>query len=192
MREVGIPQAEERMRDYPHQFSGGMRQRVMIATALSCDPEVLIADEPIKALDTTIKAQILDVFRELKQERNMSILFITHDLRTVASIADSIAAMYGGRIVEVGPAPEIFDQPAHPYTRELLDCLPSIATSQNRLTPVPGTIPSLIDPPVGCIFHPWCQRRMPICSQQTPPDVVISRQHHVACHLYPSDNSSSA
>jgi len=185
MEQVGIPQAGERMRDYPHQFSGGMKQRVMIAAALSCDPEILIADEPTTALDTTIKSQILDIFVGLKQKRNMSLLFITHDLGTVAGIADRIIVMYGGRIAEAGTALDIFDQPQHPYTHGLLNCLPSISTPRDRLTPIPGTIPSLIDPPKGCIFNPRCQRRMPICSQERPKEVVLSGEHLVACHLYP-------
>ena len=184
MEQVGIPQARDRIRDYPHQFSGGMRQRVMIAAALSCDPEILIADEPTTALDTTIKAQILDIFRDLKQKRNMSILFITHDLGTVAGIADRIVVMYGGRIAEVGTVLDIFDQPKHPYTLGLMNCLPDISAQTDRLTPIPGTIPSLIDPPQGCIFHPRCDRRMPICEREIPREIVISGEHIVACHLY--------
>ncbi len=184
MEQVGIPQARERMKDYPHQFSGGMKQRVMIAAALSCEPEILIADEPTTALDTTIKAQILDIFRDLKQERNMSILFITHDLGTVAGIADRIIVMYGGRVAEAGTALDIFDQPKHPYTHGLFNCLPNISAGRNRLTPIPGMIPSLIDPPEGCIFNPRCEHRMPICSEERPKEVVLSGEHFVACHLY--------
>ena len=184
MEQVGIPRARERMKDYPHQFSGGMRQRVMIAAALSCNPEILIADEPTTALDATIKDQILDIFRDPKQRRNMSILFITHDLGTVASIADRIVVMYGGRVAEAGTVFDIFDRPKHPYTIGLINCLPSISTRRDRLTPIPGMIPSLIDPPEGCIFNPRCPRRMPICSQVRPEEVVISGEHIVACHLY--------
>ena len=184
MEQVGIPQARERMADYPHQFSGGMKQRVMIAAALSCNPEILIADEPTTALDTTIKAQILDIFHALKQERNMSILFITHDLGTVAGIADRIIVMYGGRLAEAGTVLDIFDQPKHPYTLGLINCLPTISTQRDRLTPIPGMIPSLIDPPEGCIFEPRCEQRMPICNQKRPDEVVLSGEHLVACHLY--------
>ena len=184
MEQVGIPQAAERIKDYPHQFSGGMKQRVMIAAALSCDPEILIADEPTTALDTTIKAQILDIFHDLKQSRNMSILFITHDMGTVAGIADRIVVMYGGKIAEVGTTFDIFDQPKHPYTQGLLTCLPNISAQQQRLTPIPGTIPSLIDPPSGCIFHSRCPKRMPICDQEDPPEVFISDEHRVVCQLY--------
>jgi oligopeptide/dipeptide ABC transporter ATP-binding protein len=184
MEQVGIPRARERMKDYPHQFSGGMRQRVMIASALSCDPEILIADEPTTALDATIKDQILDILRDLKQRRNMSILFITHDLGTVASIADRIVVMYGGRIAEAGTVFDIFDQPKHPYTLGLINCLPSISTRKDRLTPIPGIIPSLIDAPEGCIFYPRCPRRMPICHKVRPEEFVISGEHVAACHLY--------
>jgi len=185
MEQVGIPRAGDRMKDYPHQFSGGMRQRVMIAAALSCDPEILIADEPTTALDATIKAQILDIFRDLKQKRNTSIFFITHDLGTVAGIADRIVVMYGGRIVESGTVLDIFDQPKHPYTQGLINCLPDISTRRDRLTPIPGMIPSLIDPPEGCIFNPRCEQRMPICGREKPRETVTSGEHLVVCHLYP-------
>ncbi|MFC1860872.1 ABC transporter ATP-binding protein [Chloroflexota bacterium] len=184
MEQVGIPRAAERMKDFPHQFSGGMRQRVMIAAALSCDPEILIADEPTTALDATIKAQMLDIFRDLKQKRNMSILFITHDMGMVADIADRIVVMYGGRIAETGTVLDIFDQPKHPYTQGLLDCLPGTSITRERLTPIPGTISGLIDPIEGCIFHPRCSKRIPICSQDKPQTVIISGEHTVACHLY--------
>jgi len=184
MEQAGIPRARERVKDYPHQFSGGMQQRVLIAAALSCDPEILIADEPTTALDTTIKAQILDIFQDLKKKRDMSILFITHDLGTVAGIADRIVVMYGGRVAEAGTTLEIFDRPKHPYTHGLLNCLPDISTRRDRLTPIPGMIPSLIDPPDGCIFNPRCERRMPVCIQERPREVMVSGEHLVACHLY--------
>jgi oligopeptide/dipeptide ABC transporter ATP-binding protein len=184
MEQAGIPRAGERIKDYPHQFSGGMQQRVLIAAALSCDPEILIADEPTTALDTTIKAQILDIFQELKKKRDMSILFITHDLGTVAGIADRILVMYGGRLVEAGTTLDIFDHPKHPYTHGLLNCLPSISTRRDRLIPIPGTISSLIDLPEGCIFEPRCEQRMPICSRERPKEVMISGEHLVVCHLY--------
>ena len=184
MERIGIPKARERMKDYPHQFSGGMKQRVMIAIALSCDPEILIADEPVTALDTTIKSQILDIFQGLKQQKSMSILFITHDLGTVAGIADRIVVMYGGRVAEVGTASDIFHQPKHPYTHGLINCLPKVATGRIRLAPIPGTIPSLIDPPKGCIFSPRCQQRMPVCDEHIPKEVTITSDHRVACHLF--------
>ena len=172
------------MKYYPHQFSGGMKQRVMIAAALSCGPEILIADEPTTALDTTIKAQILDIFSELKQERHMSILFITHDLGTVAGIADRIIVMYGGRIAEVGSVLDIFDQPKHPYTWGLLKTLPTVSERREKLSPIPGVIPSLIDPPEGCNFYPRCQWHMPVCLEKRPEAFVISGEHTAACYLY--------
>ena len=184
MKQVGIPQAEERMKYYPHQFSGGMKQRAMIAAALSCGPEILIADEPTTALDTTIKAQILDIFRDLKQKMNMSILFITHDLGTVAGIADRIIVMYGGRIAEAGSVLDIFDRPKHPYTWGLLNCLPTISEHREKMTSIPGVIPSLIDPPQGCIFYPRCGWRMPVCQEQRPGEYAISGEHIAACYLY--------
>ncbi len=184
MEQVGIPQTKERMKYYPHQFSGGMKQRAMIAAALSCDPEILIADEPTTALDTTIKAQILDIFHALKQERDMSILFITHDLGTVAGIADRIIVMYGGRIAEAGSVLDIFDRPKHPYTWGLLNCLPAVSERWEKMTPIPGVIPSLIDPPGGCIFYPRCQWHMPVCQQKRPEEFVISGEHIAACYLY--------
>ncbi len=184
MGQVGIPRAKERMKEYPHQFSGGMKQRVLIATALSCDPEILIADEPTTALDTTIKAQILEIFQDLKKRKDMSILFVTHDMGTVAEIADRIVVMYGGRLAESGSTLDIFDHPKHPYTLGLLNCLPDISERKDRLTPIPGTIPSLIDPPEGCIFYPRCEQRMPVCQQKRPEEMPISEGHVVACYLY--------
>jgi oligopeptide/dipeptide ABC transporter ATP-binding protein len=184
MKQVGIPEAEKRVQDYPHQFSGGMKQRVLIAAALSCDPEILIADEPTTALDVTIKAQILDILRRLKEERGMSLLFITHDLGVVAEIADRIVVMYGGRLAEAGTSLDIFDDPKHPYTWGLIDCLPDMSRVRDRLTPIPGTIPSLIEPPQSCIFHPRCPRGMPICTQEMPPHILISGEHRVVCQLY--------
>ena len=184
MEQVGIPRAGDRIYDYPHQFSGGMQQRVLIAAALSCDPEIILADEPVTALDTTIKAQILDMFQEMKKERDMSILFITHDLGTVAGIADRIVVMYGGRLAEEGTTLDIFDRPKHPYTIGLLKCLPVISDKRDRLTPIPGMIPSLINPPEGCIFEPRCERRMPVCRRERPAELPVSGEHIVVCHLY--------
>jgi oligopeptide/dipeptide ABC transporter ATP-binding protein len=187
MEQVGIPQSAQRMNDYPHQFSGGMKQRVMIAAALSCNPEILIADEPTTALDTTIKVQILDIFGELKKQKNMSLIFITHDLGTVAEIADRIIVMYGGRVAERGTVFDIFDSPRHPYTVGLLSCLPDMTARRERLTPIPGTISDLIDPPEGCIFYPRCERRLPLCKDRKPPEINISGEHFAACHLCAGD-----
>jgi len=187
MEQVGIPQAAQRMKDYPHQFSGGMKQRVMIAAALSCNPEILIADEPTTALDTTIKVQILDIFGELKKQKNMSLIFITHDLGTVAEIADRIIVMYGGRVAERGTVFDIFDSPIHPYTLGLLHCLPDMTARSERLTPIPGTISNLINPPQGCVFYPRCERHLAVCQNRRPPEIKVSDEHFVACHLYTRD-----
>ena len=183
MKQLGIPSPEARFRDFPHQFSGGMQQRVMIAMALSCDPEVLIADEPTTALDVTIKVQILDIFKELKKDRQMSIIFITHDLGVVAEIADRVVVMYGGRVAEAAPVLDLFDNPKHPYTVGLLNCLPDLSTTRERLTPIPGTIPNLIGSVPGCIFAPRCPSVMPACAE-APPTVTLSPDHYVVCHLY--------
>lgn len=184
MGEVGIPHARERAREFPHQFSGGMKQRVMIAAALSGEPEILIADEPTTALDATVKVQILDIFRELRAKRGVSIIYITHDMGTVAGIADRVFVMYGGRLAEAGGTEDIFYHPGHPYTRGLIGCLPDISSQKRRLTAIPGTIPSLINPPDGCIFYPRCQLRLPICREKRPAEITVSEEHMVSCHLY--------
>ncbi len=191
MDQVGIPQARQRAGEYPHQFSGGMNQRVLIAAALSCDPEVIIADEPTTALDVTIKAQILDILKRLTEERRMSLLFITHDLGVVAEIADRIVVMYGGRLAESGTSADIFDNPKHPYTWGLIKCLPDMSQDQDRLTPIPGMIPSLIDPPQSCIFHPRCPRGMPVCTREMPPQITISGEHTVVCQLYKQSSGTN-
>ncbi|MBI2934456.1 MAG: ABC transporter ATP-binding protein [Chloroflexi bacterium] len=186
MKMVGIPDAEKRVMDYPHEFSGGMKQRVMIAMALSCDPEIIIADEPTTALDVTIKAEVVKAFKGLKQDRELSLLFITHDFGVVAQIADRIAVMYAGLIAESGPAVEILESPRHPYTVGLINCLPDITREQKRLEHITGLPPSLIDPPSGCHFHPRCPRMMPhICPRIDPYETKLSAEHNVFCHLYP-------
>lgn len=185
LREVGIPEPERRIDEYPHQFSGGMRQRAMIAMALSCGPKLIIADEPTSALDVTIQAQILDIFKELR-DRGISILFITHDFGIVTDIADRVIIMYAGKIVERGTVLEIFDNPLHPYTRGLMACLPSLSPEGDELPSIPGTMPSLVDPPAGCLFHPRCGDRVAPCYKKEPPEYRVSRTHSVACHLYSS------
>ncbi len=177
---VGIPMAEERFHEYPHQFSGGMKQRVVIAMALACTPEVLIADEPTTALDLTIQAQILDLFLELRKKFNMSIVYVTHDLGVVSEIADSIVIMYAGRIMEKGIREDILKNPMHPYTTGLIGCLPS---EKGMLVSIPGTIPSLVNLPQGCIFHPRCSRVMDICKFKRP-ELVQIKKHYVGCFLY--------
>jgi len=178
---VGIPMAKERYHDYPHQFSGGMKQRVVIAMALACHPHVLIADEPATALDLTVQAQILDLFLELRAKFEMSIIYITHDLGVVSEIADSVVVMYAGRIMEKGGKEGILRDPMHPYTKGLMGCLPS---EKGNIIPIPGTIPGLIHPPGGCIFHPRCVNVMNICRMERPPMTKITDEHSVCCFLY--------
>jgi peptide/nickel transport system ATP-binding protein len=184
LSDMGIPSAERVMDYYPHQLSGGMKQRVLIAMGLSCDPQILIADEPTTAVDVTIKAQILDIFRELKTKRQMSTIFITHDLAVVAEIGDRAVVMYGGKDVETAPVSEIINSPKHPYTVGLIDCLPDVSKSKGRLISIPGTTPNPLEMPQGCTFHPRCPRAMEICSRQEPSKTTISKGHSVSCHLY--------
>jgi peptide/nickel transport system ATP-binding protein len=184
---VGIPQPARRVDDYPHQFSGGMRQRAMIAMALSCDPELLIADEPTTALDVTVQAQILDLMRSLQAEFNSALIIITHDLGVVAELADDILVMYAGRCAEYAPATELFEQPEHPYTWGLLGSMPRMDRARTkRLLPIRGTPPSLIHLPPGCAFHPRCgyAQRNGGASETIVPELVASTGRHlVACHL---------
>ncbi|GAB2838652.1 ABC transporter ATP-binding protein [Actinocorallia aurea] len=185
---VGIPTPEKRVDDYPHQFSGGMRQRAMIAMALSCDPELLIADEPTTALDVTVQAQILDLLRDLQQEFNSAIIMITHDLGVVAEIADDVLVMYGGRCVEQGGVDDMFHRPLHPYTWGLLGSMPRLDRARtDRLMPVKGAPPSLINLPSGCAFHPRCAYadRTGGLSQSEVPElrVELEETHRAACHL---------
>jgi oligopeptide/dipeptide ABC transporter ATP-binding protein len=187
LRRVGIPQPDIRVDDYPHQFSGGMRQRAMIAMALVCDPELLIADEPTTALDVTVQAQIMDLLKDLQQEFGTSIIFITHDLGVIADIADDVLVMYGGRCVERGSKKEVLRTPQHPYTWGLLGSMPSLDHPVDvPLNPIPGSPPSLLNPPSGCRFHPRCAFAEKVagglCSTERPVlDVVDGRGS--ACHL---------
>jgi peptide/nickel transport system ATP-binding protein len=185
---VGIPQPERRVDDYPHQFSGGMRQRAMIAMALSCNPELLIADEPTTALDVTVQAQILDLMRDLQEEFNSALIIITHDLGVVAELADEILVMYGGKCAEMGSATTVFHQPQHPYTWGLLGSMPRLDRDvRERLTPIAGTPPSLITPPPGCVFHPRCpyaEKDGIPCRTEVPELLPAEHPEHlVACHL---------
>ena len=182
---VGIPNAEERVRQYPHQFSGGMRQRVVIAIALSCDPQILIADEPTTALDVTIQAQIFELMRELQDRLGMSIILITHDLGVVASTAHRVAVMYGGRIVETGTVREIFYNPQMPYTWGLLASIPlPNADRSQELIPIPGTPPDALNPPKGCPFTARCPYAMKICDGEMPDKTTFSPEHWAACWLH--------
>ena len=179
---VGIPEAPQRMSDFPHQFSGGMRQRVMIAIALSCDPKVLIADEPTTALDVTIQAQILELVRQLRQELGMGVIWITHDLGVIAGIADRAIVMYGGLIVEHAAVQTLYEQPMHPYTRALLETLPSVDVNRTeRLSSIQGQPPSLSAPPDVCPFAPRCQHAFDKCRQENPPLLIVAKGHDVAC-----------
>jgi oligopeptide/dipeptide ABC transporter ATP-binding protein len=178
-----IPDAAQRYRDYPHQFSGGMRQRVLIATAIACRPDVLIADEPTTALDVTIQAQILKLLRELQRRMNSSLLLITHDLGVVAAMADEVMVMYAGRVVEHADVDTIFHAPRHPYTIGLLQSLIRLEDSrQSSLWPIPGAPPSPIDLPSGCSFRPRCRRAFERCDIEVPSLVRLSDDHCVACH----------
>jgi peptide/nickel transport system ATP-binding protein len=183
---VGIPNPQGRVDDYPHQFSGGMRQRAMIAMALSCDPELLIADEPTTALDVTVQAQILDLIRDLQQEFNSAVIIITHDLGVVAELADDILVMYAGRCIEYGTADDIFQEPQHPYTWGLLGSMPRLDRERSeRLLPIKGTPPSLINVPPGCPFHPRCAYgSLNGASETEVPELRdVGGGHKIACHL---------
>jgi len=188
LAEVGIPNAARRVDDYPHQFSGGQRQRVMIAMALSCNPQVLIADEPTTALDVTIQAQILDLMQALQRDFGSAIIIITHDLGVVARMADRIAVMYAGRIIEEGPSETIFQAPHHPYTWGLIDSIPKLDERRgDRLVPIPGSPPSLIHKPSGCAFHPRCRARRPECDSVVPELREVGSAHRAACVLQPEE-----
>ena len=178
---VRIPAPERRFGEYPHQMSGGMRQRVMIAMALACAPDLLIADEPTTALDVTVQAQILDLLRELQQQTGMAIILITHDLGVVAEMADEVAVMYAGRVVERAPGAAIFDDPQHPYTLGLLGSIPKIEEQRDRLLAIEGTVPPPFDLPHGCRFHPRCVFAEPACTAEDPPLRALTPDHRVAC-----------
>jgi oligopeptide transport system ATP-binding protein len=180
---VGIPDARERVRNYPHEFSGGMRQRVMIAMALSCEPELLIADEPTTALDVTIQAQILELIRKLKQETGTSVILITHDLGVVAGMADDIIVMYAGKVFEQGPAANVFASPGNPYTEGLLKSVPGPASKGKDLYQIPGLPPDLAHLPSGCPFAPRCERVLDVCRDEFPPFVEVEPGHHSLCHF---------
>ena len=185
---VGINNAEKRMNQYPHEFSGGMRQRAMIAMALICDPKLLIAVEPTSALDVTIQAQILELMKDLQRKENTSIIFITHNLGVVADICDRISVMYAGRIVEQGKVNDIFYDPQHPYTRRLLQSIPRLDEEDDeRLIPIEGTPIDLLNPPQGCNFGPRCTECMKICLRQKPPFAQVGEGHISACWLHFKD-----
>jgi oligopeptide transport system ATP-binding protein len=184
MDRVGIPSARERVGDYPHQFSGGMRQRVMIAMALALDPDVLIADEPTTALDVTVQAQVMDLLSHLQAETGMGLILITHDLGVVADVADKVGVMYAGEIVEGGPVREVYRHPAHPYTEGLMHSIPRVDQKGGRLDPITGAPPSLVNIPSGCPFHPRCPYVRDNCSRDVPPLYEVRANRYSACHYY--------
>lgn len=187
LEQVGISDARKRVSDYPHQFSGGMRQRVMIAMALACNPSLLIADEPTTALDVTIQAQILELMMELKNRRPESaILLITHALSVVAETCDRTIVMYCGKIQEVATTVELFKNPLHPYTKGLMESIPSLETRKKRLNAIPGNVPNIMNLPKGCSFATRCTRKMDICEKEVPALHEVSKGHGVRCHLYHS------
>ena len=185
LAKVGISSPESRMEQYPHEFSGGMRQRVMIAMALCCQPRLLIADEPTTALDVTIQAQILQLLKQLNETEHMNIILITHDLGVVASLAKRIEVMYGGLIMEEGTTEEIFYEPHHPYTMGLLNSVPKVTgeASKERLVPILGTPPDMLHPPTGCPFYPRCKYAMKVCASMPVPEQYISDTHRVSCFM---------
>jgi oligopeptide transport system ATP-binding protein len=181
---VNIPNAEKRIHQYPHEFSGGMRQRAMIAIALACHPKILIADEPTTALDVTIQAQIIDLIKELQNKLGTAVILITHDLGVVADVADRIQVMYAGKIIERGTTREIFYNPQHPYTWALLQSVPRLDTKhKHKLYSIQGTPPDLLKPPVGCPFASRCEFAMPICREEMPEITKLNETHEVQCWL---------
>jgi len=192
LAKVRIPNPRQRVDEYPHQLSGGMRQRVMIAMALCCQPALVIADEPTTALDVTIQAQVLDLMKDLQQEIGMAILMITHDMGVIADVSDEVVVMYAGRVVEQGPPEEIFHNPLHPYTRGLLASIPILGKrSRTRLTSIPGTVPHMLALPKGCPFRPRCRACMPKCSALPELRSISGSDRLVRCWLCDGTNTSN-
>lgn len=187
---VGIPAPEQRFNEYPHQMSGGMRQRVMIAMALACDPQLLIADEPTTALDVTIQAQILEVLKELRDRLKMGIILITHDLGVVSEVCDRVIVMYTGKVVEQGLIREILDNPKHPYTEGLIAAIPNINDQKGELSSIDGMVPQLDEMPKGCSFHPRCPYAMAICKEKRPAITTIENDRKVRCFKYSTEEET--
>jgi len=185
LRLMEIPDPERVVDSYPHELSGGMQQRIVIAIALACSPLLLLADEPTTSLDVTVQAQILDLIRRLKERFGASIIYITHDMGVIAEISDRVAVMYAGNVVEVAPVIELFKRPLHPYTKALLEAIPRPGATFKS---IPGTVPNLVNPPPGCRFHPRCPHAMPRCKEEVPELKRIGEEHYVACHLYGGEN----
>ncbi len=181
---VGIPEAEKRITDYPHQFSGGMRQRILIARALALQPSLLIADEPTTALDVTIQAQVLEIIKEMQKKLGLAMMLITHNLGVVAETTKRVHIFYGGRVVESGLTEDIFLDPKHPYTYALFESIPSLEKDKTRLETIPGNVPRLINPPKGCRFHPRCKYATEIYSRVRPPEFTFGKGRRVACHHF--------
>ena len=187
LRQVGIPAPEKRVDEYPHQMSGGMRQRVMIAMALACRPDILIADEPTTALDVTVQAQIFDLLRELQRDKGTAIVMITHDMGAVAEMADRVMVMYAGRVIEQGETAQVLSQPAHPYTRGLIECLPELGSSRSgrrELPEIGGVVPSIFELGQGCAFRERCPHAVARCANEVPPMIDTGGGHGVACWLH--------
>lgn len=184
LRKVGISDPEVRAKSYPHTLSGGMKQRSMIAMMTSCTPKLLIADEPTTALDATIQAQILELLAHLKNEQNMTLLLITHNFGIVAEVCDRVGVMYAGKLVEVADINEVFENPLHPYTRGLIDCIVTRKKPKSRLYQIPGSPPNLLNPPSGCRFNPRCTQILPKCREVDPQLINVGKNHYVACHYY--------
>lgn len=184
LKEVGLPRAEDLYDEYPHQLSGGMRQRIMIAMAMACNPKLLICDEPTTALDVTVQAQILELMNHLKKINDMGIIMITHDLGVVAEVCDNVLVMYAGKVVEKANVIELFQHPKHPYTKGLLDAIPKLDEKKEKLGSIQGTVPSPDSMPVGCRFYDRCDYAMEKCKLESPPTFVIKENHSTACWLY--------
>lgn len=191
LSDVGIPAAARRINAYPHQFSGGMRQRVVLALALSANPELIIADEPTTALDVSVQAQIITLLRKLCREHGVAIMLITHDMGVIAEIADRVAVMYSGRIAEIGPVHDVIKQAHHPYTQGLMGSIPTLTTAAERLTQIPGSMPRLTAIPKGCAFNPRCPKVFERCYDERP-ELIAADQSRVACWLYGSDMKENA
>lgn len=189
---VGIPRAEEIIDEFPHQLSGGMRQRVMIAMAMACNPTLLIADEPTTALDVTIQAQILELMKKLKEEKRTAIMLITHDLGIVAEMCDRVVVMYAGKVVEEAEVIEIFENPKHPYTKGLLNSIPKLGQKTDRLDSIPGNVPTPANMPKGCKFAPRCSQVMDVCKEKDPELLQISKGHQCRCFLYEKELAKEA
>jgi len=188
LAQVNLPDPARILSTYPHELSGGMRQRVMIAMAMSCNPDLLIADEPTTALDVTVQGQVLAILRDMVTRKKTSVLFITHDMGIVAQLCHRVAVMYAGRIVEQGPVGDLFEHPCHPYTRGLMRTIPNPDERKTRLEPIPGTVPNPLETVAGCPFHPRCPRAMDICRTAYPMTTLVGEHHQVSCHLFGAEH----